>query len=272
MEEHRVHARRNRRNSGSVSDSQTATKPGKWILLVCISFGLLCIIQASLNVYLRLYLPPDIDMSPCDNVTAERDTLEKLLQTTRQDLSKQKDKLQKRHSSFKECQQSLSSSRNELEKHQSLLETRTQELAEEREKLKRRLQDIDNYASEGWVYFQGSVYLGSTTAQSWEQSRQYCQQRGADLIIITSVQEQTFASTFSGRRWIGLTATQSERRKWRWVDGSQLNTRFWYSGEPNNKDNHEFCVETNFRGTGNTWNDESCTEKLLCICQKRLTF
>ncbi|XP_055007517.1 CD209 antigen-like protein 2 isoform X2 [Boleophthalmus pectinirostris] len=230
MEEHRVHARRNRRNSGSVSDSQTATKPGKWILLVCISFGLLCIIQASLNVYLRLYLPPDIDMSPCDNVTAERDTLEKLL------------------------------------------ETRTQELAEEREKLKRRLQDIDNYASEGWVYFQGSVYLGSTTAQSWEQSRQYCQQRGADLIIITSVQEQTFASTFSGRRWIGLTATQSERRKWRWVDGSQLNTRFWYSGEPNNKDNHEFCVETNFRGTGNTWNDESCTEKLLCICQKRLTF
>ncbi|XP_055007519.1 CD209 antigen-like protein 2 isoform X2 [Boleophthalmus pectinirostris] len=230
MEERRVHDRRNRRNSGSVSDSQTATKPGKWILLVCISFGLLCIIQASLNVYLRLYLPPDIDMSPCDNVTAERDTLEKLL------------------------------------------ETRTQELAEEREKLKRRLQDIDNYASEGWVYFQGSVYLGSTTAQSWEQSRQYCQQRGADLIIITSVQEQTFASTFSGRRWIGLTATQSEPRKWRWVDGSQLNTRFWYSGEPNNEHNDEFCVETNFRGTGNTWNDESCTEKLLCICQKRLTF
>ncbi|XP_055007522.1 CD209 antigen-like protein D [Boleophthalmus pectinirostris] len=230
MEEHRVHARRNRRNSGSVSDSQTATEPGKWILLVCISFGLLCIIQASLNVYLHLYLPPDIDMSPCDNVTAERDTLEKLT------------------------------------------ESRTHEITEERDKLKLKLQVIDNYTSEGWMYFQGSLYLGSTTEQSWQESRKYCQERGADLIIISSDQEQTFVSTFRGHRWIGLTATQSKPRQWRWVDGSQLNTRFWASGEPNNKHNVEFCVETNFRGIGNTWNDLSCSEKRLCICQKRPTF
>ncbi|XP_055008161.1 CD209 antigen-like protein D isoform X2 [Boleophthalmus pectinirostris] len=241
MEEHRVHVKRNRRNSGSVSDSQTATEPGKWILLVCISFGLLCIIQASLNVYLRLY----IDMSPCDNVTAERDTLEKLLQTSRQDLSKQTDELQKSHSL-------------------------QQRKAAENEELKLKVQNFKDDLSKGWVYFQGSVYLGSTIEQSWEESRQYCQQRGADLIIINSDQEQTFASTFSGRRWIGLTATQSEPRQWRWVDGSQLNTRFWYSGEPNNSYNDEFCVET--KGTGNTWNDEGCYEKLLCICQKRLTF
>ncbi|XP_055007520.1 CD209 antigen-like protein C isoform X1 [Boleophthalmus pectinirostris] len=248
MEEHRVHARRNRRNSGSVSGSQTATKPGKWILLVCISFGLLCIIQASLNVYLRLFL-----------------------QDRRQDLSKQKDELQKSHSSFKECQQSLSSLRNELEKHQSLLETRAHEITEEINKQKRRLQVIDNYASEGWVYFQGSVYLGSITEQSWEQSRQYCQERGADLIIIKSDQEQTFASTFTGHRWIGLTATQSEPRQWRWVDGSQLNTRFWASGEPNNKYN-EYCTETKTKNTGKGWNDLKCSEKRPCICQKRPTF
>ncbi|XP_055007521.1 CD209 antigen-like protein C isoform X2 [Boleophthalmus pectinirostris] len=206
MEEHRVHARRNRRNSGSVSGSQTATKPGKWILLVCISFGLLCIIQASLNVYLRL-----------------------------------------------------------------LLETRAHEITEEINKQKRRLQVIDNYASEGWVYFQGSVYLGSITEQSWEQSRQYCQERGADLIIIKSDQEQTFASTFTGHRWIGLTATQSEPRQWRWVDGSQLNTRFWASGEPNNKYN-EYCTETKTKNTGKGWNDLKCSEKRPCICQKRPTF
>ncbi|XP_055007351.1 CD209 antigen-like protein 2 [Boleophthalmus pectinirostris] len=272
MEEHRVHVKRNRRNSGSVSDSQTATEPGKWILLVCISFGLLCIIQASLNVYLHLYLPPDIDMSPCDNVTAERDTLEKFLQTSRQDLSKQTDELQKSHSSFKECQQSLSSSRNELEKHQSLLETRVHEITEERDKLKLRLQVIDNYASEGWMYFQGSVYLGSTTARSWQESRQYCQERGADLTIITSVQAQTFVGTFRGRRWIGLTANQSEPREWRWVDGSQLNTSFWASGEPNNEYNEEFCAETNFRHALNSWNDESCSYRLLYICQKKLPF
>uniref|UniRef100_A0A3B4BHY8 C-type lectin domain-containing protein n=1 Tax=Periophthalmus magnuspinnatus TaxID=409849 RepID=A0A3B4BHY8_9GOBI len=120
-----------------------------------------------------------------------------------------------------------------------------------------------------WLYFQGSVYLGSTTEQTWQESRQYCQKRGADLTIISSVQEQTFVATsFTERRWIGLTASQS--REWIWVDGSQLNTRFWDSGEPNNKHNDEFCVETNYNG--DTWNDEGCYEKRLCICQKRMTF
>ncbi|XP_055007349.1 C-type mannose receptor 2-like [Boleophthalmus pectinirostris] len=128
----------------------------------------------------------------------------------------------------------------------------------------------DNYTSELWVYFQGSAYLGSTTAQSWEQSRQYCQERGGDLIIITSVQEQTFASRFRGHRWIGLNATQSEPREWRWVDGSQLNTSFWHTGEPNNKDNDEFCVETFVNGTEKRWNDLKLMEtRVLQVIEER---
>uniref|UniRef100_A0A3B4BLW8 C-type lectin domain-containing protein n=1 Tax=Periophthalmus magnuspinnatus TaxID=409849 RepID=A0A3B4BLW8_9GOBI len=122
-----------------------------------------------------------------------------------------------------------------------------------------------------WLYFQGSVYLGSTTEQTWQESRQYCQKRGADLTIISSVQEQTFVATsFTERRWIGLTASQS--REWIWVDGSQLNTRFtqfWDSGEPNNKHNDEFCVETNYNG--DTWNDEGCYEKRLSCSSTRVS-
>ncbi|KAK7925839.1 hypothetical protein WMY93_008149 [Mugilogobius chulae] len=73
METHRSRNKGNIRNSGSDSDSQTATKPNKWFLLVGISFGLLCMVQASLNIYLRLYN----DVDRCNNVTTERDELQK---------------------------------------------------------------------------------------------------------------------------------------------------------------------------------------------------
>uniref|UniRef100_A0A8C6X061 C-type lectin domain-containing protein n=1 Tax=Neogobius melanostomus TaxID=47308 RepID=A0A8C6X061_9GOBI len=42
----------------------------------------------------------------------------------------------------------------------------------------------------GWQYFKGSWYLQSTTKQSWNESRKFCQEKGADLIIINSIQEQ----------------------------------------------------------------------------------
>ncbi|KAK7925833.1 hypothetical protein WMY93_008143 [Mugilogobius chulae] len=65
---------------------------------------------------------------------------------------------------------------------------------------------------------------------TWQESRQYCQQRGADLSIITSVQEQEFARVaFKEHRWIGLSDLEQEG-VWKWVDGSQMNTSesFWY--------------------------------------------
>ncbi|KAK7925840.1 hypothetical protein WMY93_008150 [Mugilogobius chulae] len=87
----------------------------------------------------------------------------------------------------------------------------------------------DRHTSEGWVYFQGSLYLGSTSEMTWQESRQYCQQRGADLSIITSVQEQTFAQvTFKDNIWIGLTDLEQEGL-WKWVDGSLLDTRFTWT-------------------------------------------
>ncbi|KAK7891331.1 hypothetical protein WMY93_023294 [Mugilogobius chulae] len=78
----------------------------------------------------------------------------------------------------------------------------------------------------GWMYFGGNMYLGSKTKQSWQESRKYCQQRGADLIIINNVQEQEFANKVFGLNvWIGLSDLEEEG-VWRWVDGSLLNTRF----------------------------------------------
>uniref|UniRef100_A0A8C6SSX5 C-type lectin domain-containing protein n=1 Tax=Neogobius melanostomus TaxID=47308 RepID=A0A8C6SSX5_9GOBI len=123
-----------------------------------------------------------------------------------------------------------------------------------------------NLTSEGWQYFKGSWYLDSTTEQSWNESRKFCQEKGADLIIINSIQEQGFARKFHGYRWIGLSDLE-QQGVWRWVDGSLLNTSFWYPGEPNNMGS-EHCGVLYFSDTLDNWNDYSCSKKCYCICEK----
>ncbi|KAJ0012086.1 hypothetical protein NQD34_013061 [Periophthalmus magnuspinnatus] len=151
---------------------------------------------------------------------------------------------------------------------QSTLESLNHQITEEKAKLEQGLLEIDNYTSKGWLYFQGSVYLGSTTEQTWQKSRQYCQKRGADLTIINSVQEQEFECLhFPENRWIGLSDIEQEGI-WKWVDGSLLNISFWSTDEPNDANSNEDCGEIKYRGTLRNWNDLRCAEKRNFICEK----
>ncbi|KAK7925841.1 hypothetical protein WMY93_008151 [Mugilogobius chulae] len=207
----------------------------KLFLLVGISFGLLCMVQASLNICLRLYLSSDNDIDRCDNLMSERDELQKNLSTYKQMLSSVKEgELKEANSLLQTCEDNLSQKSSDF----SVLENKKQQVTEERDTLRLKLQEIGEHTSEVWVYFQSSLYLASPSAMTWNESRQYCQQKGADLSIITSVQEQMFAHvTFKESIWIGLTDLEQEG-VWKWVDGSQLDTResFWNQNEPN--ENH----------------------------------
>ncbi|CAB1323089.1 unnamed protein product, partial [Coregonus sp. 'balchen'] len=42
----------------------------------------------------------------------------------------------------------------------------------------------------GWSHFGSSLYLFSNVTRTWEQSRQHCLRRGADLVTINSREEQ----------------------------------------------------------------------------------
>lgn len=48
----------------------------------------------------------------------------------------------------------------------------------------------DPYFQEGWIHFQSSLYYISPEQKTWSRSRDFCQQRGADLPIINSRAEQ----------------------------------------------------------------------------------
>ncbi|XP_073672069.1 uncharacterized protein [Paramisgurnus dabryanus] len=154
-----------------------------------------------------------------------------------------------------ERDQLLTKYTNITEERDQLL-TKYTKLTEERDQLQAKLVVL----TDGWTYYQSSLYLISSEQKSWSDSRRYCRERGADLIIINNRQEQNFIQNNYGndKHWIGLTDTEVEGR-WKWVDGSTLTSGFWKSGDPNNLGGKEDCVETESKGKG------ACEEEMLQI-------
>uniref|UniRef100_A0A669EMH6 C-type lectin domain-containing protein n=2 Tax=Oreochromis niloticus TaxID=8128 RepID=A0A669EMH6_ORENI len=115
----------------------------------------------------------------------------------------------------------LQSSYDKLSKNHS-------QLQEEVKKLKEK---IEEKCPDRWTRFGSSCYFKSTESKTWSESRRDCQDKGADLVMINSKEEQEFVNEFGGFFWIGLTAKQtSGRYKWEWVDGSALTETFWAKG------------------------------------------
>ncbi|XP_067298667.1 C-type lectin domain family 4 member E-like isoform X3 [Pseudorasbora parva] len=111
-------------------------------------------------------------------------------------------------------------------------------------------------------------YTISNEAMTWSESRQYCRDRGADLIIINTEEKQRFITSLAKERlWIGLTDIENET-VFKWVDTSHLNQKFWDKGEPNSLPRIEDCIELDpERDRVNNWNDLPCLFKIKCICE-----
>ncbi|KAJ8001169.1 hypothetical protein DPEC_G00188490 [Dallia pectoralis] len=81
--------------------------------------------------------------------------------------------------------------------------------------------------------FGSSLYFISTDKKNWNESRQDCLDKGANLLIINSQEEQIFINGHKSRSWIGLTDSETENI-WKWVDGSPLITQYWRNKQPDN--------------------------------------
>ncbi|XP_047434288.1 CD209 antigen-like protein E [Mugil cephalus] len=168
---------------------------------------------------------------------------------------------------------------SQLHMKMDLLQTRYDNLTREKAELQRTFDDMNKQRTlqgcqQPWVWFGGSCYYIFPSTKSWQESRNDCQQRGADLTIINSPEEQEFLIQFKTSTWIGLTDREREGT-WKWVDGTPLTTRYWAPGEPNGflyRD--EDCAEITIhqsQESRNRWNDHSCDDKKSWICEKKLT-
>uniref|UniRef100_A0A3B4EP17 C-type lectin domain-containing protein n=1 Tax=Pygocentrus nattereri TaxID=42514 RepID=A0A3B4EP17_PYGNA len=123
-------------------------------------------------------------------------------------------------------------------------------------------------SKEGFLYFSSSVYYISTERKSWSESRQNCRERGADLLIINSREEQVRVKGQTA--WIGLT-DGDEEGVWKWVDGSALTTGFWKLGEPNSYGDEDCAVTGYGSGPEKSWVDFPCSYKCVWICERRIS-
>ncbi|KAF5897209.1 antigen like protein, partial [Clarias magur] len=105
------------------------------------------------------------------------------------------------------------------------LQTSYTNLTVEKDQLKKEREELQRFSKLGWKYFISSMYYIITKRKSWPESRKDCRDRGADLVIITSKEEQEFINKLrsSRRVWIGLNDRDREN-EWKWVDYTQLTT------------------------------------------------
>ncbi|XP_036439660.1 CD209 antigen-like protein A [Colossoma macropomum] len=193
------------------------------------------------------------------NLITERDQL----QTSYSNLTIEKQQLQVKIQQIAKEKEDLQSSSNTMRNQMDLLQ-------KEKNRLQQKLNDLHTCNVTGWLYFKSSFYYISTEKKSWDDSRQYCRERGADLVIINSSEEQDFLANIlvsikSFIAWIGLTDRDTKGR-WKWVDGSALTTGYWGDGEPNDT-GEEDCVE--FYPFNKKWNDRKCSAIEQWICEKR---
>ncbi|XP_053086708.1 C-type lectin domain family 4 member F-like [Pangasianodon hypophthalmus] len=176
---------------------------------------------------------------------------------------------------------------NNLTKERDLLQTSCNNLTIERDQLQKDREDLQRLSKlvrdfkDGWTYFNSSLYYRSAEKKNWDESRRDCRERGADLVIINSREEQEFINKtlLSATAWIGLSDRDTEG-VWKWVDGTELTsgTGYWSQREPNDYEGNEDCAITGYIPQGgttdflNTWNDVPCSFNYGRICAKKFFY
>uniref|UniRef100_A0A671U411 C-type lectin domain-containing protein n=1 Tax=Sparus aurata TaxID=8175 RepID=A0A671U411_SPAAU len=124
----------------------------------------------------------------------------------------------------------------------------------------------------GWKMFSFTCYLFSNKIDSLENGRKDCRDRGADLVIIDTVEKQEFIfKTIKQDIWIGLNDREKEGT-WKWIDGTPLTVAYWRTGEPNDGGGwgEEDCVQIRSGvNAKESWNDVPCGVSLQWICAKK---
>ncbi|KAK9976470.1 hypothetical protein ABG768_021675 [Culter alburnus] len=193
------------------------------------------------------------------NLTEERGQL----LTNITNLTEERDQLLTNNINLTEERDQLLTNITNLTEERDILSSNNSDLIKQRNQLNQEKNEL--LKMDGWVYYQYSFYLISSEKRSWTESRRYCTERGADLIIINNKAEQDFIKKiFCSEVWIGLTDSDVEG-SWKWVDGSTQTSGFWASEEPGGH-RRENCALTRESG----WADYPCNDKFKCICEKSI--
>ncbi|XP_034149728.1 C-type lectin domain family 4 member E-like [Esox lucius] len=155
---------------------------------------------------------------------------------------------------------------------ENLLNTRYDNLTNERDQLQTSCINLTKSTCfQHWIKSGSGCYYIFTDYKTWTDSRQDCLDRGGDLVIINSREEQEFITRLGYKVWIGLTDRDVEGT-WRWVNGSPLTTSYWINEEPNDAGGTEDCAEIRMTESEpfGAWNDAPCQIPKRWICERTM--
>ncbi|ROL54416.1 C-type lectin domain family 17, member A [Anabarilius grahami] len=181
---------------------------------VCLMLLCVLLLTAVIVLCVQLFTNIGLFQFKSKNIMEERELLTKIT-----NLTEERDKLLSKNKNLTNEMDGL------LSKNDNLTKQRDQ-LNQERNELVKTLNETD-----GWLYYKFSFYFISYEKKSWTESRKYCTESGADLIIINNREEQEFVNQISSLKefWIGL----NQENTWKWVDGTNMTSGFWGPREPN---------------------------------------
>ncbi|XP_071264252.1 receptor-type tyrosine-protein phosphatase H-like isoform X1 [Salvelinus alpinus] len=201
--------------------------------------------------------------------TSERDQLQASYNTLTTERDQLQNSLNTRTTERDQLQNSLNTRATEVDKLMKSLNTTTMERDRLQKEIERLNWENKGSCPEGWRRFGCSCYYLSTEKKSWEKSRQDCLERGADLVIINSEEEQTFINGFKSFNfaWIGLTDSVT-KGPWKWVDDTPLTTaRYWRIGHPLGSTLH-YCAFIYHMSSGHgQWWSFDCSSSEHWICE-----
>ncbi|KAF5891835.1 CD209 antigen-like protein C, partial [Clarias magur] len=179
--------------------------------MTALGLGVMCILQATLNIVLRLHVDSPEKNATCYNQTGERDELLARYNSLITEIEQKEAAVQEWKKEFESLKLKNNNIRIEVDN-----------LLREKGELQNKLDDFQTQENAGWTRFGSSSYY-IPSRKTWTDSRQDCIEKSADLVIINSKEEQDFINKNLGSTpaWIGLTDVKTEGR-WEWVDGTLM--------------------------------------------------
>ncbi|KAJ7324378.1 hypothetical protein JRQ81_017398 [Phrynocephalus forsythii] len=113
----------------------------------------------------------------------------------------------------------------------------------------------------------GKIFKTDGSQGSYEASKATCFQAGGQLASPRSSAEnaavQQIVSRHNKAAYLGMNDIQTEGT-FMYINGSEVRYTNWANEEPNNAGGKEDCIEIYLDGK---WNDRSCTERRLIVCE-----
>ncbi|XP_028281150.1 C-type lectin domain family 4 member G-like [Parambassis ranga] len=225
----------------------------KIFMLVGVSFGLLCIIQAALNVSLRLQAGSSDRFNNSNSTMMSADDVRN---SERDRLTQENHRLLQKNSQL-----------------QVINTTQQLEIQELRAQIKMAL-NVQG-CPQGWVRFQSSCYQGSSHENTWDFAKQDCESKGAHLVIMKGQLKKNIVRAIGSAdlgvvtMWLGLSGhynTRTSTWTWRWVDGSS----FFPSKLKGRQSLYRNCVHVAHPSLSVNWTPGSCQDQHHWMCEMEL--